>query len=140
SLGLENVQMVWDLTRDQEIFRFKTPGPYGGRPCFSPDGRRVALVWTAKEESQILIHDVQTGEALHAIHVERPESAIEALIFDPVFRPDGQQIAAVIQIHTSLQNQGLTKSNVPDGGRRRLAAWDVATGKLLFSIPLELSL
>ena len=80
-----------------------------------------------KELRQIVIHDTQTGKVLNAIHVDQPDGSLSAYIGNADFRPDGSQFAALI--HTPSQGQVSEPT--------RLIAWDAATGKQLFSVPMN---
>jgi Tol biopolymer transport system component len=63
--------------------------PVGGcEPRFSPDGRNVAYVGRrpSRDRSRILEHDLATGE--ERVLVDWP-----ALSYDPVYSPDGSEIA-----------------------------------------------
>ena len=127
---------VWDLATNQEVFRLNTAGSSLPQPSFSPDGRRVALVQlpnAAEESLQIVIHDAQTGGLLSTIPVKVPDpsipnTSIRAWIRQAVFRPGGQQLAAILYFRD--QNQGTNQ----------LMAWDLATGRQLFSVPISASL
>ena len=121
---------VWDLVTNRELFQLKSAGTFDSF-CFSPDGRCAALVWNARssqQQSQIVIHDAQTGEKLKTIQVDQPDSSIPSIIVAPVFRPDGEQIAA-LSIPPRLQ--------VGRKGVTRLVAWDASTGKQLFSVEIN---
>jgi serine/threonine protein kinase/WD40 repeat protein len=125
---------IWDLTRDEEICRLKTGGVSRGfAPIFSPDGRRIAVVrnsiaTTSQAEPQIVIYDAQTGEALHAIRLDKPDASSFVYFGTPLFRPDGKKIAALVFPRTrGVENRG------PPG----LMAWDAATQKLVFSVTLS---
>jgi WD40 repeat protein len=126
---------VWDLVKNQEVCRLKINA---GMDVFlrsggiSPDGRRVAIVSNStlpEGESQIVIHDAQTGEVLKVIRVDKLDSSFPASIVNIEFRPDGRQIAALIGTRSSVQNQG------PE----QLVAWDAASGMKVFSVATELS-
>lgn len=131
---------VWDLVKNQEVCRLKSNAGVpkslnrsrNDWPLFSPDGRRVALVWNATapdEESQIVIHDAQTGEALNVIRVDKLDSSIRSSIDNLDFRPDGTQIAALIRTRSPVQNPGPPQ----------LVAWDAATGAQVFSVATDTS-
>jgi Tol biopolymer transport system component len=89
--------------------------PVGGcEPRFSPDGRRVAYVRRRprgrKDVSHIVEHDLASGE--ETILVDWP-----ALNYDPVYSPDGSEIAFASQItgEWEIYRQGLA-----DGKARRV--------------------
>ncbi len=127
---------VWDLIKNQEVCQLKSNAGVdvslrvGG---FSPDGRSVALVSNStlpEGESQIVIHDAQTGEVLKVIRVDKHDSTFPASIVNFEFRPDGRQIAALIGTRSLMQNQI---------GPERLVAWDAATGIRLFFVATDVS-
>jgi Tol biopolymer transport system component len=68
----------------------KRISPIGGcEPRFSPDGKRVVYVGRRvgrKDRSRIMEHDLSTGE-------ERPLVEWPALNYDPVYSPDGSELA-----------------------------------------------
>jgi WD40 repeat protein len=124
---------IWDLVKNQEVCRLKSNAGVPDRlPVFSPDGRHVALVFfatTPDGESQIVIHDAQTGVVLNVIRVDKLDSTFPARILNLEFRPDGRQIAALIGNSNPILNQGPP----------RLVAWDAATGTQVFSIATDVS-
>ena len=72
-----------------------------------------------KQVSQIVIHDAQTGEALNTIQVDQADpSRLARIVVDPVFRPDGGQIAAVIRPATRVQNRGASAAHGLGRGNR----------------------
>jgi serine/threonine protein kinase/WD40 repeat protein len=124
---------LWDLTRNQEVFRLPTGGAVS-RPGFSADGRRVALAQTTSTSpfvSEIVIYDTQTGEALSTVKVDQNGLPSGAYLDGPAFRPDRGQLAALIQPfrRRSLQSQSTDSP--------QLIAWDTATGQQMFSVPIE---
>jgi Tol biopolymer transport system component len=89
--------------------------PVGGcEPRFSPDGRKVAYVHRRprqhKDVSRIVEHDLATDE--ETVRVDWP-----ALNYDPVYSPDGAQIAFASNItgHWEIYRQSLA-----DGKARRV--------------------
>ncbi len=56
--------------------------------------------------------------------MDEPDSSIRRYVSHLVFRPDGQQIAAVI-------------SQARNDGPKRLVAWDATSGQLSFSAPIS---
>jgi WD40 repeat protein len=84
---------------------------------------------------QIVIHDAQTGEVLNTLEVDTipvgqsASSRYPAYYVYPVFRPGGGQMAALIRPSSRAQNPR----------QRQLMAWDLATGKQLFSVPINAS-
>jgi serine/threonine protein kinase/WD40 repeat protein len=131
--GIRNpMSCVWDLVKNQEVFRSKTVGNAFSRPGFSADGRRVALVQlpgTSEGISQIRIYDTLTGEELSAIPVDQTGPSFGSAVAGPVFRPDGGQIATLIRPPTQS-----SRENPPPA---RLIAWDAGTGRPVFSVTVN---
>lgn len=131
--GLSTGFAIWDLTADRELCRLKLDEEYvPSSPEFSPDGKQIALAKRKRspEECQIVVHDTQTGEALHTFIVEKSAGYIGTFYprVNHYYRPDGKQIAAVI--------------NPGSGGgperQPRLMVWDTQTQKQLYSVNLQL--
>lgn len=132
---------VWDLVKNQVACRLKTEGRITGNPVFSADGRCVALFRHATRtpvsnvrlgEPQIVIYDAQTGAEISSIPVAPTGTLFTPHDVQPVFRPDGRQIAALIPAaRTNLEP-------VPTGPKR-IAAWELPSGKQLFSIAINAS-
>ena len=96
--------------------------PVGGcEPRFSPDGRKVVYVGRrpSRERSRILEHDLATGE--ERVLVDWP-----ALNYDPVYSPDGLEIAfastvagGVYEIYRQRLADGRASRVTFDGGDAR---------------------
>jgi len=78
------IYVVSVATGEEE--RISTVG--GCEPRFSPDGRKVVYVGRRprRDRSEILEHDVETGKETVLV-------AWPALNYDPVYSPDGEEIA-----------------------------------------------
>src|SRR5262249_40410716 len=73
-MEFDRLGVVWDLARDQEVFRLQTSRLI--KPVFTTDGRRVAHARFQDAQQQdrvIAICDARTGETLTEFQVEMPE-------------------------------------------------------------------
>lgn len=112
--------VVWDVAQGKELRRWK-PGQSSQKIVpleFSPDGRRIALLYSgeANEASQIWLHGIaEEGGSVQLDGVER--------VFSPwlVFSPDGKWLAGPCEV------------SVPRGHQTSFRIWDTATGKTLNS-------
>jgi serine/threonine protein kinase/WD40 repeat protein len=114
---------LWDVVQNRKVLELESIS--SRRPDFSHDGRRVAFSLRANRESdeRILIFEAETGDRVVEIPIPPIIPASPTFVTDQDIRADGKRVAAILSDPTS-------------NARPRLNAWDVATGKLLYSVEI----
>jgi WD40 repeat protein len=147
--GDDGAARVWDPRTGEQLRNFQTGDPAGvWGPSFSPDGSRLAAVWT---DAQIVrVFDLATGRAI----LEFPSGGAHIASFSPdgerlALAGEGQSASAVVDARTggqifSLQGHSSELKDVawsPNGrwiatasmdGTARL--WEAETGAARFTL------
>jgi WD40 repeat protein len=111
-LPTETECLVWDLKAGEVRHRWPS-GTARGRGAFAPDGKSVVTY-----DTTLCRWDLATGKNLYADVASKGHVALVWRVF---FAPDGKRLIAV-------------------GGDQTARVWDVATSRLLRTIPLELDI
>jgi WD40 repeat protein len=116
---------LWDLVQSRELLKLDSI-PSSSRPDFSHDGRRVAVCQSEDFESdeRMLIFDTQSGGRVAEIPIPPIIPSSRTFVIDQDIRADGERVAALLRDPTS-------------DAKPRLNAWDVPSGKLLYSMEIK---
>jgi WD40 repeat protein len=121
--GIRGEVGFWDLTTGKQVATWKPHGQYVKALTYSPDGKRLALGANAdgggvNKDAPVKVCDTETGRELLGLP---DEGEVLRQAQDLAFSPNGRLLA----VRLSEQNKTAVK------------VWDVATGKLLRTLPVD---
>jgi WD40 repeat protein len=113
---------VWDLSKGEELFHFDDP--VRGPVVFRADSKQFAA--NVRDEG-IVIWDVKTGRALHALKALGKDDLLRGL----TFAADGKRLIAVV---ATINSEDLIAGG-PE--KRTLRVWDIASDRELERAAIE---
>jgi WD40 repeat protein len=122
--GIRGEVRFWDLTTGKHVATWKPHGQYVKALTYSPDGKRLALGALAdgggvKKDAPVKVCDTETGRELLGLPDDEGELLRQAQYL--TFSPDGRLLAV----------------RLSDRNKTAVKVWDVATGKLLRTLPVD---
>ena len=141
---------LWQAGANKAV-RIKREGHTPTGAAFSPDSKKIAVVFEGKPSSEVGVYESATGKELvapvnlgvaHSLIAWSPDgkmiataAGIEVRLWSPDLKPGkrlaGGEVTRILSIAFSPDSTRLLATYYPDNHAHRAAVFDVTTGKLL---------